>query len=276
MKRPALLQYIAHNEPAFGRAHTGLVAYLLDAQFVYMPKTGNDTRFCLYNEQWSETSMVKKADPASIKAPSVWRDHGSRTCIVTEVDGDTVHFIPSTDEVFEVKTAKRSDFVSRLFLEPIDYPVERAARLFAEFARNMGASNKVLKVLAEYTQLTDEELEMATKKAAAAKDAAAKKPPAKAVKEGKTTTAPKAKAEKASGPRENMSTMFRDLLTKGGLTDAQILKQVSAKYPNAKPGYAAFYRKQLLDKGVKVPAVKDNEPAQKAGRPAKPKAKVAK
>jgi len=275
MKKPRLFDYVVHRQPAFDREVGGLVCQLLDSQFVYLPATGT-SRMCLFNEDWSDTMLKKvktskepKAEKVvqdTIAAPSVWRNHQSRTCIVIGFNAkeNVVMYIPTSESTFEVLTADADTFKNKLYAEPIDYPVERAARLFVEFARDMGAQPEVLEALNVFTPVTIEEKEMATKRAAAtaaSSDAKAAKSP-----KAKTEKSAKPKVEKSTKPRENMSVMFRELIMRGTMSDDVIFSKVSEKYPNAQRSYVQFYRTKLVKSGEKVPEPKGGA-AKKAGRP---------
>lgn len=88
-------------------------------------------------------------------------------------------------------------------------------------------------------KLTDEEIEVAKKKAAA-----------KAAKQAKKTGAKVPREQ-----RETASSMFRELIMAGKLTDDQIFAKVQAKYglDDGKRNYVTWYRYQLRKQGKKPP-----------------------
>lgn len=93
--------------------------------------------------------------------------------------------------------------------------------------------------------LTDEEIEMATK-------AKAKKAKKVADKAAKKSGEPKA-------PRESAATMFCELIMAGNLTDDKIFEKVQAKFDlsDDKRKYVAWYRNKLTKDGKKPPAAKE-------------------
>jgi hypothetical protein len=98
-----------------------------------------------------------------------------------------------------------------------------------------------------------------TEKKTAPKAKAEKKPAAKAKTEKKT--APKtAKETKAPKERkETASSMLRDLIAAGTLTDDQIFAKVKAKYDlgDDKRWYVSWYRNDMKKKGLNPPAAKE-------------------
>lgn len=99
-----------------------------------------------------------------------------------------------------------------------------------------GQSTEVKRLL---HQPTDEEIEVAKKKANA-----------KAAKQAKKTGAKVPREQK-----ETASSMFRELIMAGKLTDDQIFKKVQAKYglDEGKRNYVTWYRYQLRKQGKKPP-----------------------
>lgn len=91
---------------------------------------------------------------------------------------------------------------------------------------------------------TEEEIEMAKKKAAA-----------KAAKQAKKKGGPAVPREQ----RETASSMFRELIMAGKLTDDQIFTKVQAKYKldDGKRNYVSWYRYQLRKQGKKPPESKE-------------------
>lgn len=90
-------------------------------------------------------------------------------------------------------------------------------------------------------QPTDEEIEMAKKKANAKQKKADKK------------------AGKPSAPRETAAALFQELIMDGKLTDDQIFAKVKAKFKldDKKRSYVAWYRNKLTKDGKKPPAAKE-------------------
>jgi hypothetical protein len=102
-----------------------------------------------------------------------------------------------------------------------EYPVEKAARLYAGYARTIGATEEVMTALRRFTKITDEEIDMATAKRNAA--------PAVKKAAGKSTAVKNEKETLASSVRTG--TKAKDLPT-GGTSRAA--KKPAAKKPVAK------------------------------------------
>jgi len=146
-----------------------------------------------------------------------------------------------------------------------DYPVDRAAKLYAAYAADLGGSPEAMRELAKLTNLTNEVIEMATSKKAAAPSAPAKKAapaktaPAKKAAPAKTAPAKKAAPAKDSGEKRNTAAqMFKDLIMEGKLTDDQIFAKVQKEFnlDDNKRSYVKWYRNDLNKKGMNPPAAK--------------------
>jgi len=266
MPKPKFGQYIEHHVPVGqGYAHRGIVCHLLESQFVYYTEIGGHM-MCLYNgEDWRKAPMPKREErqQRTVEAPAVWRDHMSRTCIVLEVtaDEDVLYMPMSVDDPFHIEELSMRQFV-QAYLEPIEYPVSQAARLFVEYGRHTGATDEALDALAHHTTITSEEKEMAKKKATAAKEKAPPKAKAKAAGKAKAEAGPKK-------PRESAAQLYRDLIRAGGKTAAQIAAQVDKKFPGkGNVPYVRWYYKALVKNGEKVTEPKGIEAAGR-GRPKK-------
>lgn len=209
----------------------------------------------------------------------VCRDHQRHTCIMLRRDDEYVYYIPLDILGFDVQKSTHREFDS-VYETDLDYPVARAAKLYAGYATDLGGTHEAMKELAKLTNLTEEEIEMATakqsakktttaapdKKAAPAKKAtaapakkAAEKPEAKAKP---ATVARSAKPVKADGApiekKPSAAQMFKDLILEGKLTDDQIFAKVQKAFnlDDNKRSYVTWYRKDMVKKGVKVPAAK--------------------
>jgi len=227
------------------------------------------------------SKIVAKA-PAKAVEPTaiVCKDRQRHTCIMLRRDDDHVHYIPLNILGFEVCQASHREF--DMTYEPdLDYPVAKAAKLYAGYATDLGGSTEAMKELAKLTNLTEEEIEMATAKQStktkteakpAAKKVAAKSAPAKKTTPAKSsapeakskpaTVARTAKPVKADGApiekKPSAAQMFKDLILEGKLTDDQIFAKVQKAFglDDNKRSYVAWYRKDMVKKGVKVPAAK--------------------
>lgn len=269
MKKPEFGQFIEyHVAVGPGYTHHGIACHFLESQFVMITANGH-RQMCLYREPWRLVPMGKREERQqyTVEAPSVWRDHQSRTCIVHEVtDDEVVRYLPmSVDDPFHIEECGVRTFV-QTYLEPIDYPVSQAARLFVEYGRHTGATDEALAALSKHTTISNEESEMAKRNATAK----AKAEPTKAKANAKA--APKAKAKGEKKPRESAAQMYRDLIRQGGKSVNQIVAQVTKKFPDSKAseGYVRWYYNELVKAGEKVEAPK-GMPEKGRGRPKKEK-----
>lgn len=217
--------------------------------------------------------LVGKAAPANPVDGHQARacaDSGRHTCIEIFRDHNYVHHIPlASDGGLQIVTMDIKEFDDRYY-ELTGYPVEKAARHYAEYAMRLGASPEAMNHLAKLCTITEEEIKMATaKKAATASTKATKAASTKA--NSKTTVKKEPAAKKAPMPkkapapkkingekRESAAQMFKDLIMEGKLTDAQIFAKVKAKYglDDSKAGYVKWYRNHLDKQGMNPPAAK--------------------
>lgn len=210
--------------------------------------------------------MGKRAERQQTKvdAPSVWRDHESRTCIVLEADSELIKYIPLTvDTPFDVQECSDQAFRTQVYLEPIDYPVERAARLFIEYSRNTGATEDVLKALAPFTNISNEEKTMARAKATArnADQEIRRGRPSKKTATKKTAAKKKAVGEKK--PRVSAAGVYREQIL-AGKSAKQIVAAVERKFPGkGRLDYVKWYWKDVC-KENQVPEPKGMAAAIKA------------
>jgi hypothetical protein len=196
------------------------------------------------------------------KTGLVRADHNRHTCIEVKREAGVVSFIPLVIEGFELQTASEEVFDQTY--DPIpDYPVERAAKLYAEYAVQLGGSKEAMLALANFTTVTEKEIDMATAKkaAAAAKTTAAPKAkaPASNAKAAPKKTVVAKTAKKAVGDKKpSAASMFKDLIMEGKLTDDQIFAKVQKEYglDDNKRSYVKWYRNDLIKKGEKPPAAK--------------------
>jgi len=254
--KPKLFEYVEAEIVGFDRhTYRGLVTNLLSMQFSISME--ESSRLVLYSENWGHTTMGKKLDTKT-EAPSVWRNHQSRTCILLEWSDDAnCDYIPlGVDEPFHIVTTSQVDFLGR-YLEPIDYPVGRAASLYAEYARDIGAEDSAIEMLSKLTDLTNEEMEIAKAKAKRdQKEAPTKK---KAAEKEASTDAPKPKKKSGMGKR-----MKELILTKGKdgrskFTDDEIFATMQEEHNLAdnRRGYVNWYRYDLKRKGQEPPEPKE-------------------
>jgi hypothetical protein len=246
------LYAICRHLPVVPPAHERLLA------IIHMPEEN-------FKMKSTPSKKPAKKDPPKFQ-PVVVSDYNRHTAILYDRDDDVCRFIPLDVEGIDI-AVKPVDEFDRLWSPLVDYPVERAAKLYAGYAANLGATEDALKILGTLTTLSTKEIEMATAKkvaTAANKKAAA----AKAAANSKTKSAPKAaKAAKAEKPaksaapkekKETASAMFCELIMAGKLTDDQIFAQVQKKFglSDDKRSYVKWYRNKLTKDGKKPPAAK--------------------
>lgn len=213
--------------------------------------------------------MSAKAGGARVCA-----DFNRHTCIEVSRQAGLVKYIPLNIAGMELLEMNSSEF-DRTYSQLNDYPVEKAAQLYAEYAAQLGGTKEAMQALATFVPLTPKEIEMATTKKAAsaaaktetaakakaakpaAKTAVTKETKAKAAP-AKTAKAPAAKKE-AGEKKPSAANMFKDLIMEGKLTDDQIFAKVQKEFglDDNKRSYVKWYRNDLTKKGMKPPAAKE-------------------
>lgn len=202
-------------------------------------------------------------------------DFNRHTCLELFRDEANVHYIPlSIEDGLDIAVAERSEFDGRY--KPIEnYPADKAAKLYAEYALHVGATREAMQYLAKLCPILEKEIEMATTKKAAvaakkATTAATTKANAKVKAPAKKPVAAKTPAKKAaptskspaqkvvrdsSEKKESAAQLFQDLIMEGKLTDDKIFAKVQAKYglDEKKRGYVRWYRNHLAKQGMNPP-----------------------
>lgn len=215
-----------------------------------------------------DATSTKSAPAAKRLGAAVCCDHNRRTCILLERSEASVKYVAlDVENGLDVTTADPKDF-DRDYKPMVDYPVERAAKLYVEYARGLGATEQAMRMLGKLTTVNNEDIEMATKKKAArtaapvktAKKAATKKAAAdaKPTKGTKTGKAPAEKKEKAArGP--SAAARFQELIMEGKKTDDQIFAAVQKEFglDDSKRSYVKWYRNYLTKQGKNPPAPKE-------------------
>lgn len=208
--------------------------------------------------------------------PRVVADRQRHTCIEIFRKDGLVHCIPLNIEGLEVVQMNEDSFDS-IYKPLSDYPVVKAARLYAAYAADIGGSKEAMKALSSIHPLSSQEIEMATAKKTAAKAVeketkatkkVATEKPAKAEKAApvKVAKAAPAKVAKAA-PAKKVATgekthsaanMFKDLIMEGKLTDDQIFAKVQKEFnlDDNKRSYVRWYRNDLTKKGMNPPEAK--------------------
>lgn len=207
--------------------------------------------------------MKSKSFVACVRA-----DHHRHTCIDLARENGHAVYIALNTEGLEVSKMEASEF-ENLYQVLKDYPVERAAKLYAEYAANVGGTKEAMRKLAELTPLKPSEIEMATTKKAATAAAKAKpaakaapaktaKPAAKAKPEAKATKAKPVAKETKTEKKPSAAQMFKDLIMEGKLSDDKIFEKVQKEFglDDNKRGYVKWYRNDLVKKGLTPPEAK--------------------
>lgn len=216
-----------------------------------------------------DAASTKSAPAAKRLGAAVCCDHNRRTCILLERSETSVKYVAlDVENGLDVTTADPKDF-DRGYKPMVDYPVERAAKLYVEYARGLGATEQAMRMLGKLTTVNNEDIEMATKKKAAraaapvktAKKATAKKAAGKAEAAPKGKAAKKAPAERreqaARGP--TAAAKFQELIMEGKKTDDQIFAAVQKEFglDDSKRSYVKWYRNYLTKQGKNPPAAKE-------------------
>ena len=192
-------------------------------------------------------------------------DHEMHTALeVSRIDGIVTYATHDSSESFQLFETTEQSFDKKYTRTMKDYPVEKAAALYASFARELGGSEEVMAVLAHLTTLSPQEIRMATSRnvknlaATEAKKviAAAKPKPVKEPKEPKAAKEPKVTG---GAKRETAASLFQLLIMQGKLTDDKIFEQVQTKFglSDSKRGYVTWYRNHLKKNGQNPPTGKE-------------------
>lgn len=189
--------------------------------------------------------------PAPAPAATCHVDRSRRTAIVISRTKSQVQFVRLGTEdgylkPFSVESADAKAFDGEWKLLP-DYPAEKAARLYAGYAREIGATEEAMHALAQLTKVTQEDITMATTKQATAPV----KTPAKKANVAQTNEEGTRKAGLRTGTKKE------DLPANG-----------KAKEPKAAPVKKAD--KPVKTTAAKTAAAKTEKPAVKGKAAAKP------
>lgn len=208
--------------------------------------------------------MARRQRNVAVSSVGVYYDHQRRTCLLVS-DGEQVEYIPlDISDGFQVHSTTLASFSQRYTKMP-DYPLDKAAQLYLNYALAVGATNEVIDHLSKIISVTDEDRKMATSKRAAAPAKPAKKEvvekPARKRRAKKTETAPiekparKRRAKSTSTEYTSAAQMFQGLIMDGKLTDDEIFSQVQKAFglDDKKRSYVTWYRNNLIKKGANPP-----------------------
>lgn len=208
----------------------------------------------------------------------VCSDHQKRTCIQVHRDVPRMYvfYIPlDVENGLQVHQESFQRFDDR-FKPMVDYPVDKACRLYAGYAKDIGATKEALDYLGQIINITPQEYDMATKKKATneaavreskaktaakvkpAKTATAKPKPIKSVADVKKPGVGKKPPLPGTTKKHSASQMFKDLIMEGKLTDDQIFAKVQAEFglDEKKRSYVKWYRNDLKKAGANPPEPK--------------------
>lgn len=194
-------------------------------------------------------------------------DHQRRTAIQLSRDVDQVRYVVlDVENGLDLGLAEPKHFDQR-FTPLVDYPVERAAKLYVEYARGLGATERVMQLLGKLTTVTKEDIDMATKKKAAraaapvktAKKASKKTAAPKAEKPAKAPKAAKGEAKERKPRGPTAAQKFQELIMEGKKTDDQIFAAVQKEFglDDSKRSYVKWYRNYLTKQGKNPPPAKE-------------------
>lgn len=202
----------------------------------------------------------------AVNKPGVYRDHQSRTCLLAK-GGDQVKFIPlDISDGFQVHETTKTSFDQR-YKEMPDYPLDKAAQLYLNYALAVGASEEVMEHLGQIINVTEEDCKMATSRRAEKpvpkKAAKSEHKPTRKKREVKSEPKEKPVRKRASrrakksieAEYKSASAMFQGLIMDGKLTDDEIFAQVQQAFSldDKKRSYVTWYRNNLKKKGENPP-----------------------
>ena len=198
--------------------------------------------------------------------PLVYADNTRHTCIVFSIDEDIVHYIPLSVAGFQIITEPKLLFMAER--GPMaDYPVKHAAKLYAGYACDFGATKAAIEKLVELSGCNSAVIETALAKSKSLLQKGAvpivpvAKPPsgkaAKAVasveKKQRELFKPTRTLTYVPSLKSTAGDVARNLIMEGKLTDAAIFKAVCKAEPTAKD-HVKWYRGDLRRKGYMPPA----------------------
>ncbi len=174
------------------------------------------------------------------KLVGVYHDHNRRTMLVlknTRSMAKVVRLVVDRPMTIEQISVER---VASLFTKLDDYPIEKAAANYLEFARATGASTEAVDALTKFCQISDQwraDIEL---------QAARSNGPSG----GKDNVSRKRRRKKQqvdSSKYKSAAQMFRALIAEGVLDDDEIFAKVQAEFglANNRRSYVSYYRRQL-------------------------------
>lgn len=186
----------------------------------------------------SELPVVKKVLG---QTTLVRADPQRRTCLELTRDNETVTYLPLTDTPLEIASMSVGDFDEWYSLRLDDYPVEKAALVYAQFAQYLGATKEAMRELAKLTNVSQKEFEMAVEQV-----------PEVSGKAGPLKAKPVSLTKKAVPPSEAKPVAKKTVSAPAAKKDAPVAKKIAD-----------------AEKKATAPAKKATAPAKKAAEPAK-------
>lgn len=202
--------------------------------------------------------MARRKRTAS--SMGVYHDFQRRTCLLVS-KGDQVKFIPlDISDGFQVHETTMVSFEQRYTCMP-DYPLDKAAQLYLNYALAVGATHEVVDYLSQIITVTEEDRTVATSKRSE-KPAPKKKAVKAEIKSTRRKRVKKPEVEKkpvrkrstrrtkkaeSSTEYKSAAAMFQGLIMEGRLTDDEIFEQVQSTFglDDKKRSYVTWYRNNL-------------------------------
>lgn len=191
-------------------------------------------------------------------------DHNRHSCIAFPKP-HAVEYIPLSIEGLSLEQTTSDEFF-KLYKQLENYPPEKAAKLYTEFALEAsGATIEVMQKLATLINVTEKEIQMATAKKSTIKEPVSKTKPATKKVATKSVEKPVAKkvaaakpvakekpAKKSADGKPSCAERFRELIAEGKLDDDAIFAKVQKEYDldGSKRRYVNFYRFDCKRKGL--------------------------
>lgn len=183
----------------------------------------------------------------------VFMNRDYKTCIgIDHINGSTRALQLSVAKGLAIITTPRHVFEQE-WKPAIKSPVLRAARVYAEYSRYLGASDEALTILQQYTPLTPKEVLSLQKKA---EERQSTPPP---ITKGATHV--KVEKKKLGVKKETSKALFIQLIMEGKLNDNQIFAKVKEKFGLSEKSrtHVSWYRSQLRKDGKNPPAAKEEK-----------------
>jgi len=224
---------------------------------------------------------ARKQEPKeSSLSPGVFSDKKRHTCILCSSSSGKAQYIPlCIADGMVVREVSVDEFQNTWKAIP-EYPLDRAADLYIQYALDIGAESDAIDYLSKMTKNQKEAIakvkangprdvkQVMRKKsgpmspAGMTEEKARAKPsgPPPVFKENKKQASKKAPAKKAVGPKKpSAASRFRELIMEGKLSDQQIFAAVQKEFglDDKRFTYVKWYRDKLRKDGLNPPEAKE-------------------